>query len=172
VLWSWIKLVFSWWCGFRRMSLCCPGCRRLERQGGQWHYPHGSCVCKCLIYPTVNVCTFVIFVRLTHEGKILQFKHRKKYQPCLYLLHNSRFTLQNRRQKVFSRGLFVCAGGLDIIKLTKTPLKLFHVSIWGAWSFVWEGLSRPKPPRGDGTVTLSPTTAERLIFDNFTLSNK
>jgi len=27
---------------------------------------------------------------------------------------------------------------------------LFHVSIWGAWSFVW-GVSPPKPPHGDGT---------------------
>jgi len=38
---------------------------------------------------------------------------------------------QNRRQKVFNKGLFVCAGRLDIIKLTKTLLKVFHVSIWG-----------------------------------------
>jgi len=29
---------------------------------------------------------------------------------------------QNRRQKVFKWGLLVCAGGLDIIKIDKTPL--------------------------------------------------
>jgi len=30
--------------------------------------------------------------------------------------------MQNRRQKVFNRGLCVCARGLDIIKINKTPL--------------------------------------------------
>jgi len=28
---------------------------------------------------------------------------------------------------------------------------VFHVSICGAWSFVWEGLSPPTAPRGDWT---------------------
>jgi len=28
---------------------------------------------------------------------------------------------------------------------------MFHILIWGAWSFVW-GISQPKPPLGDGTV--------------------
>jgi len=46
---------------------------------------------------------------------------------------------QNRRQKVFNRGFSVLRGGfafvrggLGIIKLTKIPLKVFHVSIWGS----------------------------------------
>jgi len=34
---------------------------------------------------------------------------------------------QNRRQNIFNRELFVCPGGLDIIKLTKTPL-IYSVS--------------------------------------------
>ena len=34
---------------------------------------------------------------------------------------------QNRRQKDFTRGLSVCAGGIDIVNLTKTPL-IYHVS--------------------------------------------
>jgi len=52
---------------------------------------------------------------------------------------------QNRRQKVFNGGalrlcegpLHLC-GGLDIVKLTKTPL-ICSVSSFnlGAWSFVW-----------------------------------
>jgi len=29
-------------------------------------------------------------------------------------------------------------------------LIVLHISIWGAWSFVW-GVSLPSPPRGDGT---------------------
>ena len=58
---------------------------------------------------------------------------------------------QNRRQKVFNRGaLQFCGGvrlcgGLDIIKLTKTPL------IYSVSRFNLGGLSPPKPPRDDGT---------------------
>jgi len=29
---------------------------------------------------------------------------------------------------------------------------VLRISIWEAWSFVSEGLSPPKPPRGNGTV--------------------
>ena len=44
---------------------------------------------------------------------------------------------QNRR-KFSIVGLYVCAVGLDIIKMTKTPL-IHSVSCFnlGAWSFVW-----------------------------------
>ena len=61
---------------------------------------------------------------------------------------------QDRRQKVFNRGLcssakrlFVCAGGLDIIKLTKTPL-IYSVSrfSFGGLELCLAGLSPPKPP--------------------------
>jgi len=41
-------------------------------------------------------------------------------------------------------------GELDILKLTKTPLTVFHVSIWGLGA-LFGGLSPPKPPCGDGT---------------------
>jgi len=34
---------------------------------------------------------------------------------------------QNRRQKVFNRGFYVCAGELDIIKINKTAL-IYSVS--------------------------------------------
>jgi len=65
---------------------------------------------------------------------------------------------QNRRQKVFNRralqfcgGLFLCAWGLDIIKLTKTPL-IYSVSRFnlGCLGLCSGELSPPKPPRGDG----------------------
>jgi len=29
---------------------------------------------------------------------------------------------------------------------------VYHVSIWGAESFVWGGYAHQSPPRGDGTV--------------------
>jgi len=32
---------------------------------------------------------------------------------------------------------------------------MFHISIWGAWSFVW-GTKPTKAPRGDGTVSRYP----------------
>jgi len=37
---------------------------------------------------------------------------------------------------------------------------VFHVSIWGAWSFVW-GVEPTKAPRGDGT---GQTTSGRLLL--------
>jgi len=30
---------------------------------------------------------------------------------------------------------------------------VLHISIWGAWSFVWEA-KPPKSPRGDGTAKI------------------
>jgi len=52
--------------------------------------------------------------------------------------------------------------------LTKTPL-IDSVSCFnlGAWSFVWGGLSPPKPPRGDGTeqtVDKVDKAADHTIF--------
>jgi len=51
--------------------------------------------------------------------------------------------------------LYICAVGLDILKFEKKHhcFIVLHISIGGAWSFVSEELSPPKPPpRGDGTV--------------------
>jgi len=43
-------------------------------------------------------------------------------------------TSQNRRQKVFNVGFYVCSG-LTMQKLTKLPLFIvFHISILGVWS--------------------------------------
>jgi len=65
---------------------------------------------------------------------------------------------QNRRQKVFSRGHYVCAGGLDIINYDTTSL-MYSVSHFnlGAWSFVW-GDKSTKAPRGDGTGFRNPVS--------------
>jgi len=53
----------------------------------------------------------------------------------------------------FYRGLCICAVGLDILKFEQASLFYSdsYFNLWGAWSFVSEGLS-PKPPlpRGDG----------------------
>ena len=75
---------------------------------------------------------------------------------------------QDRRQKVFNRGLcssakrlFVCAGGLDIIKLTKTPL-IYSVSrfSFGGLGALFGGAKPTKAPsRGDGTAACSPQAA-------------
>jgi len=61
---------------------------------------------------------------------------------------------QNRRQKTFDEGgLYVCAGGIDIVNLIKIPLiHSFIVQFGGAWCFVWG--DEPTKPRGDGTVSL------------------
>jgi len=35
---------------------------------------------------------------------------------------------------------------------------MFHISIWGAWSFVW-GAKPTKTPRCDGTVAVTDFTS-------------
>jgi len=54
---------------------------------------------------------------------------------------------QNRHQKVYG-GLCLCAVGLDILKFEQTSLfyNASYFNLGGAWSFVSEGLSPPKPP--------------------------
>jgi len=52
---------------------------------------------------------------------------------------------QKRRQKIFDRGLYVCAGGLDILKFEKKLLIRSAISIWGV-EILFGGLSPPKPP--------------------------
>jgi len=56
------------------------------------------------------------------------------------------------------RGFYVCARGLDIPKIDKTPLIYNYISIW-----------RAKPTealRGDGTVLMFAETAEYQIKIN------
>jgi len=68
---------------------------------------------------------------------------------------------QKRRQKVFTRGLYVCAGRLDIENLLKSPLiYIVNILIWGPWGFVWRGEAHQSIPVATG---LSPP--ELLISD-------
>jgi len=62
---------------------------------------------------------------------------------------------QNRHQKVFYRlgGLYICAVGLDILKLNKHHCFIvLHIEIRGELELVSEGLSPSKTPRGYGTM--------------------
>jgi len=91
---------------------------------------------------------------------------RKSGRSSLVLnhpLHLIRTCKQNRRQKVFNKGLCssagelcVCTGGLGIIKLTKIPL-IYSVPRFnlGGLGALLGGLNPPKPPRGDGTACKS-----------------
>jgi len=107
------------------------------------------------------------------EGKVvifrwtlLQITHTNGwigFYPLLYSVLG-----QNRRQKVFNRGalqfcggLFVCAGELDIIKLTKTPL-IYSVSRfnWGGLELCLRGLSPPKPPMATGLYWVTANKKE------------
>jgi len=64
----------------------------------------------------------------------------------------------NRRQKVFKRGLYVCAGtrGYWHSKIWQKRhwFIAFHISVWGTWNFVL-GAKPTKAPRGDGTVRIA-----------------
>ena len=49
-------------------------------------------------------------------------------------------------RKSSNSGVYVCGGELSFTILQKRHwFIVFHVYIWGSWSFVW-GLSPPKPP--------------------------
>jgi len=91
-------------------------------------------------------------------GTSARQKTRKHVQEPEKKKCESMYKNQNRRQKVFNRGfavlrvgLFFCLGGLDIIKLTKTPL-IYSVSRFnlGSWA-LFRGAKPTKAPRGDGT---------------------
>jgi len=46
--------------------------------------------------------------------------------------------LQNRPKKIFNKGLYVCAGGLDSQNFDKNSrFVVLVISIWEDWSFVW-----------------------------------
>jgi len=46
--------------------------------------------------------------------------------------------MRNHRQKVFNRGLYVCAGDLTFQKFTKLLwFVVFRILIWGDLNFVW-----------------------------------
>jgi len=59
---------------------------------------------------------------------------------------------QNCRQKMFTMGLYVCAGRLDIENLLESAV-IYSVSYFnlGDLGLCLEGLIPPKHPRGDGT---------------------
>jgi len=59
-------------------------------------------------------------------------------------------TLQNRRQKIFIKGLYVCAGGFDIQNFDKNSrFVVLVISILGDLKFYLKGISPQKIPRGD-----------------------
>jgi len=64
-------------------------------------------------------------------------------------------------------GLCVCLGGLEIIKLSKTPF-IYSVSRLnlGGLGALFGGLSPPKHPRGDGTddLTIVVQTETVVLF--------
>ena len=72
-------------------------------------------------------------------------------QMVITNVRNFRYVRKNYSARTVARkfsigGFCGSAGGLDIIKLTETPL------IYSVSRFSLGGLSSPKPPRGDGTV--------------------
>jgi len=92
---------------------------------------------------------------------------------CMDLLSNAVESNQNRRQKVFNRELYVCAGGLERLRrvlksYNSIYLIVFHISIWGGLELCFGGLSPPKPRRGDGTES----NARRKCFSCIALSQR
>jgi len=56
---------------------------------------------------------------------------------------------QNRRQKLFIRGLNVCAGRLDIENSLKSLL-IYSVSYFNLEAFVWRGEAHQRTPVATG----------------------
>jgi len=74
----------------------------------------------------------------------------RPYTPCTL---TKTTTEQNRRQKVFNGGLYVCAGGLGIRKFEKNST-IHSVSYFnfGGLEFCLGGISPTNSPCGDGTA--------------------
>jgi len=89
--------------------------------------------------------------------------------------------LQNRGQKIFNKGRYVCVGGLDIQNFDKNSrFVVLAISIWGSLKFCLGGISPQKTPswRREGTfvvericfwlVTNSCTSYRCMTFQSYT----
>jgi len=88
------------------------------------------------------------FLTYQTQGRVLTpTPLRTPLQDRVWQARNMGSQKQNRRQKVFNRGLCGSAEGLDIIKLTKTPL-IYSVSRvnLGKLGVLLGGVSSPRPP--------------------------
>ena len=85
----------------------------------------------------------------------------RRFAECNYWTQTSCRTVAG---KFSIGGLCVYLGGLDIIKLSKTPL-IHSVSRFnlGGLELCLGGLSPPKPPRGDGTNFLAGNAASERV---------
>jgi len=70
--------------------------------------------------------------------------------------------LQNRRQKIFNKGHYVCAGGLDIQNFDKNCRFLVLAISWGGLKFCLGGLVHKRPLVGTGMELCSGT---KMFFD-------
>ena len=128
-------------------------------------FPHRNIIPhKIFVRPDFFI--WIIRIRILLKGKRYSIQIQKnpnirlgwtpKYGSCtplvattfLYPSHSTwdffplfRIVLSKTLARKSSLGRFcVCAGGLDILNLKELHwFIVFHISIWGAWSFVWAG---------------------------------
>jgi len=71
-------------------------------------------------------------------------------------------TLQNRHQKIFNKGLYVCAGGLDIQNFDKNCRFVVFVIYWRGLKFCLGVLAHKRPLVETGMELCSGT---KMFFD-------
>jgi len=74
-----------------------------------------------------------------HDSRVCYFfrlQESNAMKPSREMMWDSN---QNRRQKVFNRGYYICAGGLDILKILSNLhwFVVFYISIWGLKTLIW-----------------------------------
>ena len=94
--------------------------------------------------PSTMLSSNVQSIDLPMECKAWRFWTMRQLNDCSTSAPRSS---QNRCQKDFNRGALQFCGGIDIIKLTNTPL-IYSVSRFnsGGLGVLFGGLSPPKPP--------------------------
>ena len=68
---------------------------------------------------------------------------------------HAELTSRTVTRKFSTRGLHVCAGGLDTVKTDKTPLiyRVSYFNLGGAWCIFWGGLAHQSPYVATGLLT-------------------
>jgi len=101
-------------------------------------------VCKSLLICSCSL-TGLVCIGIAHTSSIMNL-HRQ-------FGASGHYRKQNRRQKVFNRGLYVCSGGRYILKFYKNSINWYCFMIQFGWvGALFGGLSPKTPSMATGLI--------------------